>query len=217
MHETKDLLWSKARELFAAMCAEIGAASAIAAFVALERKQRRAILDWLVPLEALARKLLLIDAAALTLPAPRPRAQHTKAARPRRTAAFSIPIPSTLSARTAQPRIRALDPVLVKDIWREQARRARIAALKAQRATSRRPAPQRFADRIAALARVLDNPMPHAKRLARRLRRMPRPRLVARHIANTLPPPQRCGRCYVPLQSALWLARESSAAFCNTS
>lgn len=69
------------------------------------------------------------------------------------------------------PRVRQLGPpVLVREIWRDQHRAALIARLKH---TKRRPIVTRLADRIDALENILAAPLRAAKRLARKLVRLP--------------------------------------------
>ncbi|MGH6950583.1 MAG: hypothetical protein ACREH4_06905, partial [Vitreimonas sp.] len=58
-------LWTAARAMFARMRAAIGEAASIAARAALSGEERRAVHKWLAPLEAMARKVVLIHALAL--------------------------------------------------------------------------------------------------------------------------------------------------------
>ncbi|MGH6951923.1 MAG: hypothetical protein ACREH4_13735, partial [Vitreimonas sp.] len=58
-------LWTAARAMFARMCAAVGEAAAIAARRTLSAAEARAIRKWLAPLEAMARKVAIVEAIAL--------------------------------------------------------------------------------------------------------------------------------------------------------
>lgn len=58
-------LWERTRAMFARAVAAIGAPAAIAAIALITRALRRDIVGWLCPLESIARKLLLAEAAEL--------------------------------------------------------------------------------------------------------------------------------------------------------
>src|SRR5688572_11361296 len=58
-------LWTAARAMFARMCAVVGEAAAIAARETLSTADARAIRRWLSPLEAMARKIVIVEALAL--------------------------------------------------------------------------------------------------------------------------------------------------------
>ena len=73
-----------------------------------------------------------------------------------------------------RPRIRLLGPpTSLREIWRDQKRDALIARL-AQARARRKPAHLRIADRIDALQRFLDAPLAGVRRLARKLRAIPK-------------------------------------------
>ncbi len=139
----------------------------------LSARQLRIVRAWMTPLEVMVRKLLLIEAASLE-PTPqrlsKPKHADTRSVR-QRTRAFTV-IPAGARPSKAPQRIRSLGPpLLVRDAWREAQRTALIARLRA----SPRPAPTaRLANRIRALASVIHNPAPHARRLARLLSRSTR-------------------------------------------
>jgi hypothetical protein len=61
----------------------------------------------------------------------------------------------------------------MREIWRDQKRNALLARLKLARA-HRKPAHLRIADRIDALQRFLDAPRAAVRRLARKLRAIPK-------------------------------------------
>ncbi len=160
------------------MCARlmclIGAARA-AAIACLSRRQRAELIDWLAPLEAMARKLLLIEAAALP-PCTKSVRQPARAGEGACTArkhgpAFNL-IPVRARERAHPARIRQLGgPILVRDMWSDAVRMQRIAHLRA----APKPAPgARLANRVAALLRVIDRPLVHARRLARLMARLAR-------------------------------------------
>jgi len=169
-------LWSAARALFERMRAHIGEAEAIAA-LRLDRDTLAAMRAWLRPLEALVRRIVLIEAAALARTPLAPKRQserHAQApqAKPPRQRSYAL----RLWARTppAPARIRQLGPpLLVRDIYRERARAAQARRLNMVR-FMRPPEPLRIARRIEALARVLEKPANAVRRLARKLRQLPK-------------------------------------------
>jgi hypothetical protein len=70
------------------------------------------------------------------------------------------------------PRIRLLGPpTLVREIWREQAADAPAKPHRQRFAFDAEISVWRLARRVEALRRALDNPKPHARRLAHRLAR----------------------------------------------
>jgi hypothetical protein len=135
------------------------------------------------------RKLLLIEAAALSeCSARRRRSSPTSSSADRTTdnprAPVFVLLPASRRERDIPARIRQLGPpLLVADIWREQARDARI-----QRLHSAPPASPgaRLANRIRALQRTIEKPIAHARRLARLLARAKRATDIARVIAFAL-------------------------------
>ena len=66
--------WAHVGELYAWIVSLFGAPAAIAARLMLMRKERRDLLAWLGPVEALARRLLLLKALTLPTPNEAPRA-----------------------------------------------------------------------------------------------------------------------------------------------
>jgi hypothetical protein len=77
-------------------------------------------------------------------------------------------------ASRRRPRVVLLGPpTSMREIWRDQERAALIARL-AQARARRKPAHLRVADRIDALQRFLDAPLAGIRRLARRLRLIPK-------------------------------------------
>lgn len=168
-------LWTAARRMLAQLLCLVGLATPTA-IAALSRRQRAELRLWVIGLEALVRKLLLIEADALGPPThrghePVARKGAGAEARGRSNPSFSL-LPAAVRERAHPARIRQFGPpLLVRDLWRDLDREARIARLQA----APRAAPnQRLANRIAALGRVLAKPQPHARRLARLLARVAR-------------------------------------------
>lgn len=163
----------------------------------LARKARNAVRRRLALLESLLMKLLLIEASRVSVPPPCRRqkpAGKTPAAReftpedPTNPATWRVrftpripPSPQQQRQRARQyaaaagPRIRDLGPpLLVRDIWRDNARRALIARLKpkADAAASHARAQAKalkLAHRWEALRRVLADPRRAIAALARKL------------------------------------------------
>lgn len=154
--------------MFAALIFVIGVASA-GAIARLSKSARREALTWLRATETMVRKLLLVEAQT---PPPPARAKQPLPSRnlPRRKSSPAFVLaPHGEGEPHAAPRIRALGgPMLVRDVWAEQRRQERLAALKS---ASKSEPHQRFANRVLALKRVLAQPLRHVRRLARLLAR----------------------------------------------
>jgi hypothetical protein len=165
-------LWSNAREALTRLRASLPRLDT------LDRKERRHLRRWIAALEAFVRRIVLLE--ALTLDVSRldreppgsharreARAPTSKHKRPPRLRLWPQP-------KHTGPRIRQLGPpVLVRDIWRDNARAALIARLAAARHHRRKPHIV-LADRIDALDSILAAPMRAARRLARKLAQLPR-------------------------------------------
>ncbi len=170
-------LWTLARRMLVDIFQNAGVT--VFSRLALARPcVRRRVRAWLAPLEAMVRKLLIVEAAALKPPPPRAAKSKTPAARKpaaKRPPSFNL-IPELAREPQCRARVRQIGPpLLVREIWREQRRRALIAQL----AKAPRPAPfTRLINRVCAVARVVGNPLPHARRLARLLNRISRARIV---------------------------------------
>lgn len=137
--------------------------------------------QWLYALEALVRKLVLLEALALAPPLPKLRPLQlplicTKLSEPPRARSAERGHAFRLWPRAkAHPaRIRLLGkPQSHAELDRDALYQAQLDRLK--RARLNRPAPvQLMLRRINALSRVLEKPLPYAKRLARKLRRAPK-------------------------------------------
>jgi len=168
-------LWQAARALYERMRAAIGEASDIANR-RLDRDTLASMRAWLRPLEALVRKTVLIEASVLArTPAAPPKARTGVTVRTSPSPRQRKPS-LRLWPRTPPPpaRIRQLGPpLLVRDIYRERARAAQARRLNMVR-FMRPPEPLRIARRIEALARVLEKPANAIRRLARKLRALPK-------------------------------------------
>lgn len=221
-------LWAQARHFFARMTAAYGGAAVLAALDELAQATRRKVLEWLAPLETLVRRLLLIEAAKLALPplisrkrascrpgggAAAPDLAHPHSWRAR----FYIPIPPDergVVPEDRAPRIRLLGPA-----WPP-----RPACVPAPTKPPRAPRPKtppstwRLARRIEALHRALENPDPHARRLARRLARIPRHARAerARRMASASPARYACD-LERPLRDGAILAAIAAETVCNSS
>lgn len=185
--------------MFARALAAVGAPAAIAA-AALSRETRRRIIGWLSPLETIVRRLLLAEAAELRRRKAPPLASWS-ARLPPRTAQACKPDKRGGAARSK------LD-ISAPETWRvafsfslprdphavPESRAPRIRLLGAAHAAMTPPKPERagpqradtpfsLARRLEALRRVLDDPAPHAERLARLLSRAIRryPQIVRRY------------------------------------
>jgi hypothetical protein len=205
--------WARARAMFARAVAAIGAPAAIALLTSLPADLRRQIIAWLCPLEHVVRKLLLAEAAELhraarecakrgvrteivslsspswsARPLPRTFLQPLKEcaagaarsnpdmSRPETWAArfsFALPRDPHLVSNAHAPRIRALWGATPPD-----------PPPRPPRLITEEDAPFRLARRFEALRRVIENPQPHAERLARLIARAVRrfPGIARRYL-----------------------------------
>jgi hypothetical protein len=151
-------------------------------------KELRDLRTSLRALEAFCRRLALTEAlplARLDRGPPGPHSQrHANAGLKARAPSKSQPsLRLWPRPKPMRARIRLLGPpTSLREIWREQKRAALVAQLKRARA-HRKPAHLRIADRIDALQRFLDAPRAAIRRLARKLRLIPK---LAFHIAVKL-------------------------------
>jgi hypothetical protein len=140
----------------------------------LAKEELRRVRAWLAPVIAMARKVVLIEALAL---AREPMASSLKRVAKRQAKRSAQRTPSLRlwpKPKRSGPRIRQLGPpVLVRDIWRENARAAAADRLKQAR-LMRTPPLVALTRRIHALARLMDDPTNAIRRLARKLRARPR-------------------------------------------
>jgi hypothetical protein len=191
---TQVALWKRARAMCARAIEAIGEPQALAVRGSLTRAVKHDIAGWLARLESIVRKLLLGLAAALLEDEGRPCLQvGVRGLRPHAAPVSQADAPqarpetarSTLdrSAPQTWPARFALAPPCdphavpnaraprVRALWGETAAPPPIPA----------PTPKHFSDpalrfafRLEALKRVLADPIPHARRLARILRRLVR-------------------------------------------
>ena len=193
-------LWDGARHVMGWLLSLFGAPAAIVEMGVLTPGERAEILIWLRPAEALARLLLLADAAAQM-------ADPSMAPPPARTSRRAMP-----ADRTAVP--TRCDPANTER-WRVSFRACPRASLShspppapSAAPQQRLPEPRRemaaggrgadlrdpwpIAERVEAVIRVLEAPAPYARRLARRLaaRAERRARIAA---ALLRPAPSRTG------------------------
>ena len=160
-------LWLALRTMFTCMQKAVGAH--------LAKEELRSVRAWLGPVIAMARKVVLIEALAL---AREPIALTPKRAatlrRTKRSAQRAASLRLWPAPKRGGPRIRQLGPpMLVRDIWRENARAAACERLKQAR-LNRAPPLVALTRRIHALARLMDDPTNAVRRLARKLRASPR-------------------------------------------
>jgi hypothetical protein len=161
-------LWTAARAMFERVR---GAADIVAR--ALSRHDIEHMRARLRPLEALVRKIVLIEAMALAREPARvthPRLTHRTSTTPR-PRAYAL----RLWPRTPPPpaRIRQIGPpLLVRDIFHDHARAAMMRRLNMARA--KRPTEAaHIARRISALERLFAKPIAAVRRLARKLNAAP--------------------------------------------
>jgi len=155
-------LWAALRLMFSRM------ESAIGPFIAKHEVAR--IRAYLAPLIAMARKIVLLEALDLLQGAEILTAGR-KVKAPAKRASKRLPsIRLWPKPKQGGPRVRQLGPpLLVRDIWREQAHTAAALHLKKVRFLRATPA-NRLAARIMALKRLMDHPTAAIRRLARKLR-----------------------------------------------
>jgi hypothetical protein len=185
---TQQTFWTAARAMFARMSRAVGEAAALADRAWIGPKEKSEVRSWINPLIALVRKLVLIEAIALArAPASKVRTADLPV-RPRGKAALksrNYTLRLWPKPKRTGPRARQLGPpVLVRDIWRDNARASAAHHLKKVR-FMRPPPGVQFARRIEALTRILDRPLNAARRLANKLRAIPK--LALKLIARKLP------------------------------
>jgi hypothetical protein len=188
-------LWLRLRAMFVRASESIGAPQTLARLGALSRQRRHEIGCWIARLECIARKLLFAEASALHHTS----SFRTRACAIRNPGANALFRAATPNADKPCPRRAEIDltqpttwPALFKlapprdTLAVPESRAPRIRALwgahtpppppptsAAARTTPQTtPMAVQFAFRIEALRRVLENPAPHARRLARVLHRL---------------------------------------------
>jgi len=183
---TVEPLWARTRASFARAVAAIGAPVAIAALGLLTRALRRAIVGRVARLEFLVRRLLLAEATAIgrSESTRAPAQKHTSAAQTPTRAAPRIDYarPETWQARFAfaaprDPRaIPDSQAPSIRDLWGPTPPPA-PPPVRRRPAHNEEESTFRLARRFEAVRRVLENPLPYARRLAclltRAVRRFP--------------------------------------------
>lgn len=177
-------LWDRARAKFARALKALGSLAVLAALTRLPRAARRTVLGLLCPIEHIVRKLLIAEAAVLRarldtaamLKARRlrslNRAPQNAAATPRPRRAIDVNEPSSWPARFSFS--VPSDPRRVPESRAPRIRNPWIDTPPPPpppppRVLAPEQSPFRLARRFEAVRRVLENPMPHAERLARLL------------------------------------------------
>ncbi len=186
------VLWRAARFLMRGLIAALGAPDDIAQRVLLTRRARAEILAWLRPVETLLRRLLLIEAAALAceLAPPRTYIRTKPRKRPRQLVAQdllrSADWPVSFRMLAALPENARAESIYAAVGARVDAGEVLYLVLQSLSPEERarydaacaRPKliagdPWPLAERAEAVARVLADPLPFARRLARRLTARP--------------------------------------------
>lgn len=225
-------LWPRVRALFDRFIAVFGAPAALAILEFSSSDARRVIVRQLTRVEMYVRKLLLAEAMLLTQAKQRgprliavplcanglytsfnqterevgfTRGSNVDRARPETwsvTFAFALPRDTHTVPETIAPRVRTL--------WGKAAQQP---AASPPTPSQRRPAALRIARRVEALRRVLNDPTPHARRLAHAYRASSarNPTTLARYAFTT--PRHLCvGRqdpqLDVDIHRASWIARD---------
>lgn len=214
--DTISRLWIAARALFVRLRAAVGETAALAA---LDAEDVRDIRLWLRTLEAMVRRIVLIEAIALVRRGDatdaRGRSDGRHGARPPAVTLIALPPPSVRflsqdaapadaprprrapalrlwprSPASAGPRVRDPgQPLFVREALADRARLAASRHMQNLRAM-RRPEPARIVERIAALARIFKRPLAAVRRLARKLRALPK--LALQLAAKRLPRNMHC-------------------------
>jgi hypothetical protein len=154
--------WQYVGELYGSIVALFGAPFEIATQFILMRQNRRDILAWLGPVEALARRLLLLK--ALTMP--KPNDAPPKALPGRIVIAFADRAIEDIHTDSVKWRVRF--NVMPMGAMRRKARSEAAAATSAdQRGGDINFNALPLARRLEALRRVLENPQPALARLCR--------------------------------------------------
>lgn len=169
MHNTHPL-WLALRAMFTLMQSSIGAPLAERTWI--DANERKRIYTWFAPVVAMVRKVVLIEALLLARDAVLgPRRPKSARATPTHTRERKPTIRVWPRPKRSHARIRQLGPpVLVRDIWRDQAQQALARQLAAARA-KRPPSHVTLARRFDALAKLIREPQRAIRALARKLLR----------------------------------------------
>lgn len=201
---TADHLWARVRASFERALLVCGNPAAIAAITNLARHSRTNIVRWLAPLENMVRKLLLVEAAAIGPPpwssaslpqlsrALRARAKVVCDPSPDRTApstwsaCFALAPPCDPRAVEQDLHIRSLAPDPPWTVFTPTRENS------TPHQSGKFDPAFRLARRFEALRRVLANPAPYARRLARLIQRLRKrfPEIATRYAVA---PPRAAG------------------------
>jgi hypothetical protein len=163
-------LWRIAEAFMHALCALFGNPDDVAAQHTFTTKPYALLLDWIRAGEAILRKLLLIEAAALGATTFAPPAPPTHRKRERKLIEFSADKPEAWRVS-----LRCFTSPTLRQTQRNAADSASVnlSLSKAERPDRRFHSAWPVAERYEALVRVFNNPAPYAHRLARRLQAHP--------------------------------------------
>jgi hypothetical protein len=194
--QSLETLWLRAREILALMHLALGDPQALFDLVRPSRKQARELRTWLAPLEALVRKLLLIEAQTLRT-AGAPPAKPVQRTQPIQNETKSRRDAGGPSADARMPSARfvfsiqrpPIDPRICKGhgprIMLELTRSPDFYRAQKRKTHKRLCLGVRLGLRYAALIRVIENPALFAKRLAKRIAQTPK--LIAKIAAYPTP------------------------------
>lgn len=170
-------LWRVAEAFLHTLYNLFGAPEDVAAEHTLTARAHELLASWLRCAEAMLRRLILIEAAHLPAPTPRARPELVeKRQRVRKLMHFSADKPEEwrVSFRVF------VSPMLRQAQHDAEGDAAGSVSVSLSLSKAERPAPQRFrsawplAERYEALIRVFNDPIPYARRLARKLHAAPR-------------------------------------------
>jgi hypothetical protein len=163
-------LWTAARAMFARMRAAL--AEVLAAREVLSLDHKHAVRCWLAPLEAIARKIVLVHALALL--------ERGDAYAKRGDTRSAAKLTTRADTRLCEPAASALGAARASSLrlWPRAPAGARThpgrnSAQLAMARRMRRSEPERLARRVDALARILASPLAASRRLARTLAAKP--------------------------------------------
>lgn len=209
-------LWLRTRTMLVRAGDEIGAARTLV-LETLTNARRRRVASFIALIETIIRKLLFAEAAALLAAAP------AGAARP-------APLKARKQAQLPNAGRPAFDPTR-SETWRvrfalkpprDPSRSENVQPAQPKPPRARRklmPAPQRLAMRLEALRRVLADPAPHARRLARIFPRLCRryPGAAMRYALATAYPHRSDDGDPRLIVEAMSLAYAAASIFLNSS
>lgn len=178
--------------------------------------------QWLYALEALVRKLVLLEALALAPAAPKlppiqlPLYMQMKLPQPPRERAKSYAFRLWPRPKPHPARIRLLGPAQSRaELERDALYRAQLERLKLAR-QKRMPEAQRIVRRIGALSVVLEKPLRYAQRLARKLAKAPKKFLAEIALKRQPRSPYVDQRLQRDAEQHVWAAARAAYAVAQT-